>query len=79
MSFIFRMFVLLITKTIIMKSSKPFWQSNLNPITMLPSERNINRKDSEEVIMNRRERKLYQSLKAFEVDLYGRTKKSELW
>jgi len=73
------MFVLLITKTIIMKSSKPFWQSNLNPITMLPSERNINRKDSEEVIMNRRERKLYQSLKAFEVDLYGRTKKSELW
>jgi len=73
------MFVLLITKTIIMKSSKPFWPSNLNPITMLPSERNINRKDSEEVIMNRRERKLYQSLKAFEVDLYGRTKKSELW
>lgn len=44
MSFIFCMFVLLITKNTIMRTSKPFWELNLNPITMKPNDDKIKSK-----------------------------------
>ena len=80
MSFIFCMFVLLITKTIIMKSNKPFWELGLNPITMLPPEKVEVRKEKEEITIARRERQRLSSLDNFNKDNYGRRyKKNKVW
>lgn len=80
MSFIFCMFVLLITKTIIMKSNKPFWELGLNPITMLPPEKIEVRKEKEDITVARRERQRLSSLNNFAIDNYGRgIKSSKFW
>lgn len=80
MSFIFCMFVLLINKTIIMKSKKPFWELGLNPITMLPPEKIKVINEKEEVLLKREIRNKKSLEDNINKDNYGRRyKKASIW
>ena len=63
-----------------MKSKKPFWELNLNPITMMPTEESQCRTESKEKILKRRVRESLSSADNFNKDVYGRNyKKDKRW